>query len=1052
MIKQILFILLVSIYANTSIGQSTITKNINQKEIALTAISEMNGLVHKAGQRTDDGTVYRYLAFEKLPSVAQHLQLQEAGIRLLDYKGNATYLPAIPISATYGGLRSRSVLALGDVLAVHKAHSDITNKSLPQYAVNGQMAKLMVQYAKHVDYGAIVRQLANANATVTASNNGYNNAVEVELPLDNIDDLLAIPAVTYVEPTAPPARADDKRGRALHRVNSLNSRTGAMEGYTGEGIAVLVRDDGAVFDHIDFKGRLDQSSSGVTRGDHGDGVAGIMAGAGNLDINNQGMAYGSDVYVIDYRSNFLDETMDLHFDENVTVTNSSYSDGCNAGYTTSSRTVDQQMFENPTLMHVFSAGNDGESDCNYGAGNRWGNITGGHKIGKNVIATANLDYRGRLEDSSSRGPTRDGRIKPDISANGFGHISTAEAQGYMTFGGTSAAAPVIAGVTAMLQEAYKTIYGEEAMAALLKAVMLNTANDLGNKGPDFKFGWGALNAHRAARVLEENRFLSGTVAQGEVATHTIEVPAGVRQVRVMTYWADQPGVTNLDHHLINDLNTALTGDNIKYEPWVLDPTPNATALDMPATKGTDNLNNMEQVAIEDPAAGSYTLTVEGIELPTGSGEYFVTWEYDFNTIEVTHPNGGENSRRLFPEVIHWDTYGDEGNFLVELLNEAGEVVKTQTADGAARMIDMTMPGELLTNAKIRVSRDGISDESDGEFIVSEYIRSIDMSEEAVMTWDAVEGAVSYNIYRLGDKYMEQVAEVQQIAGGDSAVFAVPDDVTYRINWLAVSPVFADGKEGKRSAAIPGRPAPQPVIAENMETACVGLPYTFVSASVDTLVEYDWEFGTAATPATATGPGPHQVTYATKGSKIVIMQIAYEGGTDGGFAQVPVVEGPEGDDLYKEPQGAGLYEFGSNVTKADNYAWDFGDGNTAEGEDVMHVYTELGTYDVTLTASSECGEVVITESLMVGTVSVGDLSESDITIQPNPSDGAFTVHMPGSISGQSSLKLTTIDGRLVDSRSLTTDQTTAQYQGLPTGIYQLQLIMPEGMLTKRVVVQ
>jgi len=1046
MIKQLSIVLLVALFSTNGVGQVTITKSIDQHDHELAAITEMNGSVAASADEVVQGAIYRYIAFEKLPSAAHHKQLSDSGVKLLDYKGDATYLAAIPANYTYTHLRRHSVVALGAVPTKYKAHSDIVNQSLPDYALEGDVAKLMVHYAGTVDYGSMVKYLTEVDATITASNGGHNTIIEIAIPLSNMEKLLALPAVTRVDPIGPPAQPDDKRGRALHRVNSLSSRQGAMQSYSGEGVTVLVRDDGAVFDHIDFKGRLDQSSSGPSRGDHGDGVAGIMAGAGNLDINNQGMAYGSDIFVIDYRSNFLDETMDLHFDENVTVTNSSYSDGCNAGYTNSSRTVDQQMYNNPTLMHVFSAGNDGETDCNYGAGSRWGNITGGHKIGKNVIATANLNYQGRLEESSSRGPTADGRIKPDISANGFGHISTAEANDYMTFGGTSAAAPVVAGVTAMLQEAYKSIYGEEAMAALLKAVMLNTANDAGNKGPDFKFGWGVLNAHRAARVLEEGRFISGSIEQDGEVTHSLEVPAGVTQLRVMTYWPDRDGFTNLQQHLVNDLNTTLSDGTSEYLPWVLDPTPDPTILDMTATKGTDDRNNVEQIAIDNPAAGTYSLNINGAELPFGAGEYYVTWEYDFNTIEVTHPNGDENSRRLFPEVVHWDAYGDEGTFLIELIDEAGEVVKSQTANGSARMIDMTMPGDFLLNAKVRVSREGVSDESDAPFIVSEIIRSIDMSDEAIMSWDDIDGAVSYNIYRLGDKYMEQVAMV------DSAEFAVPDDVNWRINWLAVAPVFADGREGKRSAAVPGRPAPKPDIAENMETACVDKIYVFEPASYDTLVEYEWDFGVGATPATATTAGPHEVVYSTKGSKIVIMKIVYEGGTDGGFAQVQVVEGPEGDDLYKEPQGAGLYQFGTNVVRADSYLWDFGDGNTGEGRNVEHTYLQLGIYPVTLTASSDCGELVITESLMVGSVSVYDLTAEDIDITPNPSDGAFTVSLPDLGSDKAKLDLTALDGRLIERRTIQGQNSTAQYQGLPVGMYQLQLITEAGTLTKRVVVQ
>jgi hypothetical protein len=77
------------------------------------------------------------------------------------------------------------------------------------------------------------------------------------------------------------------------------------------------------------------------------------AAPGNLDPTKKGMASGADVYVVDYVNDFQDETLPLHLVEGVTITNSSYSDGCNVGYTIATQTVDEQLYENPTLMHVF---------------------------------------------------------------------------------------------------------------------------------------------------------------------------------------------------------------------------------------------------------------------------------------------------------------------------------------------------------------------------------------------------------------------------------------------------------------------------------------------------------------------------------------------------------------------------------------------------------------------------------------------------------------------------------------------------------------------------
>ena len=158
------------------------------------------------------------------------------------------------------------------------------------------------------------------------------------------------------------------------------------------------------------------------------------------------------------------------------------------------------------MIHIFSAGNDGSSDCGYGAGSNWGNITGGHKQGKNVIAVANLNSTSGLANSSSRGPAADGRIKPDIGAKGTSVNSTVPTNSYGLKTGTSMSCPGIAGIMGQLYQGYKELNsGVNPSSALMKGVLLNSGDDLGNPGPDFKHGWGEVNAYQAIKILENKK-------------------------------------------------------------------------------------------------------------------------------------------------------------------------------------------------------------------------------------------------------------------------------------------------------------------------------------------------------------------------------------------------------------------------------------------------------------------------------------------------------------------------------------------------------------------
>ncbi|MEZ4917471.1 MAG: S8 family serine peptidase [Saprospiraceae bacterium] len=136
--------------------------------------------------------------------------------------------------------------------------------------------------------------------------------------------------------------------------------------------------------------------------------------------------------------------------------------------------------ENAGLMHVFSTGNSNSSDCGYGAGTQWGTITGGHKMGKNCLAAANLDANSNLAASSSWGPAHDGRLKRILQHMETGRYQQTQKTYIRFLAELETASPGIAGCFAQLTQGYKEQYGEQPNSALIKAALLNTANDLGN--------------------------------------------------------------------------------------------------------------------------------------------------------------------------------------------------------------------------------------------------------------------------------------------------------------------------------------------------------------------------------------------------------------------------------------------------------------------------------------------------------------------------------------------------------------------------------------------
>ena len=765
-------------------------------------IRDFNKTVSVKKTEEIDNRYYRFLQFFEIPSKADHRAIEATGIKLLDYIPNYTYIASIPTQVDEATLLELGVRSILEISESYKIGPNLEVSPWGTWAENRNMIEVHIKYHKDIAQDAIF-DYCRADKIVILEANGHNNFLTALVDKDDVFDLAQLPYIAFVDLAPEPGEPEDTQGRALHRANAIDVDYSGGRSYTGEGVAVLTRDDGDVGPHIDFEGRLFNINT-TGGGTHGDGVSGIFAGAGNLNPSYKGMASGSDLYVIDYQANFLDNTMDLHFDNGVLVTNSSYSNGCNAGYTNTTATVDQQVFENPTLLHVFSAGNSNNNECGYGAGDQWGNITGGHKQGKNVIATANLFNDGILVNSSSRGPAYDGRIKPDIAANGANHISTDPNNTYEPFGGTSGASPGIAGITAMLHEAYREYNGGEiAESALLKATLLNTANDLGNPGPDFRFGWGHVNALRAAQTIEEGRHMTEMIVQDGANTHTLNIPENVAYARVMLYWSDPEAVPDVAISLINDLDFEVTTPmgNIVY-PWILDPTPDPSLLDLPATTGEDHLNNVEQIALTSPEAGDYTFTVNGTTIPFGDVKYYIVYDYIYeDEITVIYPHGGEGLEPGEEHIIHWDAFGEDGEFTLEYSTDNGmswDLINT--TGGESRLYFWDIPDELSGQCFVRVSRDGASAQNEVAFSIMDIPTNLDVISACPdyirVKWDAVDGATGYDVFALGEKYMDSVGTTTELLfdiptnGGDPSAD----------HWYSVRAIGDDGLRSRRAVA------------------------------------------------------------------------------------------------------------------------------------------------------------------------------------------------------------------------------------------------------------
>ncbi len=223
---------------------------------------------------------------------------------------------------------------------------------------------------------------------------------------------------------------------------------------------------------------------------------------------------------------------------------------------------------------------------------------------------------------SSWGPVDDGRIKPDIVANGTALYSTDKdsVNDYRSLSGTSMSAPSVTASLALLIQYYENLNGSgsKMRAATLKALAIHTADEAGsNDGPDYEFGWGLMNTLHAIEKIGEDPFtdvlLEHVLLEGESYSRTITT-TGTDSIKVTLVWTDYPGtppspqLDPIDVMLVSDLDLKVSTGNSVHYPWKLDRDNPSSA----ATRATENnVDNVEVVSIDNPLNNTvYTITVD----------------------------------------------------------------------------------------------------------------------------------------------------------------------------------------------------------------------------------------------------------------------------------------------------------------------------------------------------------------------------------------------------------------------------------------------------------
>jgi subtilisin family serine protease len=263
---------------------------------------------------------------------------------------------------------------------------------------------------------------------------------------------------------------------------------------------------------------------------------------------------------------------------------------------------------------------------------------------------------------SSRGPTDDARIKPDVVAPGtwiLSGYSDLYQQGYdpsanpknsawqydgwgfplnatyKYMGGTSMSNPLVAGGAAVVKDFYQKAYGAAASAALVKASLINSAVDLldenndGANDNDFSIpnnheGWGRVDLANATDGSAQYAENTAGLATNAAATYQYAINSG--PLKITLAWSDYPSSDAATINLVNDLDLEVSGPGGAFYRG------NVFAGGWSAAGGSaDRRNNVENVYVQSAAAGTWTVTVRGFNVPSGPQPFALVVDGSFGT-------------------------------------------------------------------------------------------------------------------------------------------------------------------------------------------------------------------------------------------------------------------------------------------------------------------------------------------------------------------------------------------------------------------------------------
>ncbi|WP_295335352.1 S8 family serine peptidase [Flavobacterium sp.] len=875
------------------------------------------------------------------------------------------------------------------------------------------------------------------------------------------------------------------------RASFLHS-TGSMGlNLNGQGMTARVWDGGNVrSSHFAFEGRVtvvDETSSGTSG--HATHVTGTMVASGS-PASVKGMAPQALARTFDWNDDVAEAISEAQM--GMLVSNHSYGTPITnngntlpswyiGSYTFGANEWDDVAYNAPYYLAVMSAGNDGGNNDNSDPITFGYDKLVGDKTAKNNLVVANcldvlIGSTGNvignitINGSSSQGPTDDLRIKPDITGNGTSVISTSNSSdiGTATLSGTSMSSPNVAGTLILLQQHYRNLTTNFMRAATLKGLACHTADDAGLVGPDAIFGWGLLNAKRAAETLSNNGLTSWVSEENlnnnQTYTTTIN-SSGTTPLMASITWTDLPGPINSGVNgpndptpvLVNDLDIRITRNGITYYPWKL------SGPTVPAVRNSDNnVDNVELIKIDNPPAGEYVITVthKG-NLVTGSQRFSLVVTGISSAFSL-NSNSADLTVCSTQNATYTFNYAQVGagttNFSAVGLPVGATASFSPSSMSANGLVTMTISG--LSNVTPGEYYVGIRG-SNGSEIETRYktLRVYSASFQPIaiasptdgqnglsttvnLNWAAQANAISYHVQvSLFNNFSSLIAD--EYVNTNSYTINGLSQAT-RYFWRVV-PMNNCGSVSINSASFynfttgnlfcdvnftandySNAAIAQVANSEAFVPVTVTGDYSIGDLNVNVAINHTW-----VQDLTITLEGP-----ASIGSPVIMLQQEACGGEDNINCTYDDAGG--GPSCIGNPAISGLIAPLDNLSALNNL--------NANGIWVLRV---IDPYN-------EDGGAITNFSLNICRVQPTVLNVSDNPLQntilhPNPTSGILTITIP-SLNEKTTLTVYDLQGRMVCKQETNQVETTIGLDGIQDGVYLVQIDNSIGSITKKIVLK